>query len=356
MYLVFWGRLLLMLLTMPRNRDEKKTQSARPLIGEGDESAGGRYGAVMELRQLEAFAAVAAELHFGRAAARLHMGQPTLSESIRRLERELGTPLFARTTRHVALTSAGEELLARTEVILDGIGAAVAAVRRVADGDAGTVRIGITPPVAPVLVPHLRAGAAEALPGVTLDLRQLWLPALATAVADATIDVAISIALVPEVPGVVSEVFCAEPLLVGLRPGHRLAGRETVALSDLAQGVLGAPDADLFPAWALGQQQALKAAGIAPPTVRLEASDLAASGWTQQENVEWVLLIGSLSGPHRDTVIRPVEPARLVPYTLQWSPDRAQTAAVARFVRFALSSPLPTGWVTQPGHLRHDGS
>jgi DNA-binding transcriptional LysR family regulator len=173
-------------------------------------------------------------------------------------------------------------------------------------------------------------------------------------VADATIDVGITVGLVPEIPGVVGEVFCGEPLLVGLRPGHRLAGRDSVALGDLAHGVLGAPDADLFPAWALSQQQALDSAGIHPPTVRLEASDLAASGWMQQEDVEWVLLIGSLSKSHRDTAIRPVEPVQLVPYTLQWSPDRAQTAAVATFVHFVLNSPLPPGWVTQPGHLRHD--
>ena len=98
----------------------------------------------------------------------------------------------------------------------------------------------------------------------------------------------------------------------------------------------------------------LHTAGIDPPTVPLEASDLAASLWTQQEDVEWVLLTGSLSSSHRDTVIRPVEPAQLVPYTLQWTPDRAQTAAVARFVHYALSSELPAGWLTQPGHLRHD--
>src|SRR6516225_1434782 len=93
-----------------------------------------RYCRRVELRQLEAFVAVATELHFGRAAERLHMAAPTLSELIRRLERELGTPLFTRTTRRVALTSAGAELLARSKIILDEVAAAGAAVRRVAAG------------------------------------------------------------------------------------------------------------------------------------------------------------------------------------------------------------------------------
>lgn len=309
----------------------------------------------VELRQLEHFAAVAAELHFGRAAARLHIAQATLSESIRRLERELGTLLFARTTRHVALTSAGEELLARTKVILDDIAAAVAGVRRVADGDAGTVHVGITPPVAPVLLPHLLAGAAEALPEVDLDVRQLWLPALTAAVEDGSVDVAITIGLVPESPGVVSEVFCSEPLLAGLREGDPLSAGPTVSLSHLAGAVLGVPDPELFPAWALSHQQALDAAGLAPPTVRLEATDLAASGWTQQKDVDWILLVGSLTGPHRHTTFRRVHPTRLVPYTLQWNPERAQSAAVARFVHLALSFPLPHGWVMRHGHLRSDG-
>ncbi len=103
----------------------------------------------MELRQLEAFVAVADELHFGRAAERLHVAAPTLSELVRRLEREVGTPLLTRTTRHVALTPAGSELLARAKVILDEVAAAGAAVRRIAAGDAGTVRVGVTPPAAP---------------------------------------------------------------------------------------------------------------------------------------------------------------------------------------------------------------
>jgi hypothetical protein len=76
------------------------------------------YRQDVELRQLEAFVAVATELHFGRAAERLHIAAPTLSELIRRLERELGTPLFTRTTRQVALTSAGAELLTRSRSFL----------------------------------------------------------------------------------------------------------------------------------------------------------------------------------------------------------------------------------------------
>jgi DNA-binding transcriptional LysR family regulator len=100
----------------------------------------------VELRQLEAFVAVATELHFGRAAERLHLAAPTLSELVRRLERELGTPLFTRTTRTVAITSAGAALLTRCKVILDEVAAADAEVRRIAGGDAGTVRLGISRP------------------------------------------------------------------------------------------------------------------------------------------------------------------------------------------------------------------
>ena len=131
------------------------------------------YGHDVELRQLEAFVAVATELHFGRAAERLHIAPPTLSELIRRLERELGTPLFTRTTRRVASADAGAELLTRSKVILDEVAAAEAAVRRVAGGEAGTVRLGITPPAAPVLAPHLISLFAAEAPRVTVKLQRI---------------------------------------------------------------------------------------------------------------------------------------------------------------------------------------
>ena len=307
----------------------------------------------MELRQLEAFVMVASELHFGRAAERLHLAAPTLSELIRRLERELGTPLFTRTTRRVALTSAGGELLARSKVILEEVAAARAAVRRVADGEAGTVRLGITPPVAAVLGPHLIGRFAAQAPWVTVEVQRMWLPALTDGLVSGRIDVAITCGLIPAPEETANEVFCAEPLLVGLRPGHRLAGRLAVALSDLAHDVLGTVPADLFPAWAMSQRQALEAAGISPPSVDLADSDLAATRWADQPGVDWILLIGSLAAAHTRTVVLPVEPVQLVPFTLQWNPGRAQTTAVARFVHAALTAELPDGWRTLPDHLQH---
>jgi DNA-binding transcriptional LysR family regulator len=307
----------------------------------------------VELRQLEAFVAVATELHFGRAAERLHLAPPTLSELIRRLERELGTPLFTRTTRRVAMTGAGAELLARSKVILDEVAAADAAVRRVAGGEAGTVRLGITPAAAPVLAPHLISRFTAEVPRVTVDLQRMWLPALADALICGRIDVAITCGLIPAPEGVANEVFCAEPLLVGLRPDHRLAGRDAVALKDLAQDVLGTTPADLFPAWALSQRQALQQAGISPSAVDLTGTDLAATRWADQQDIDWILLIPSLAAAHTTTVIRPVDQAQLVPFTLQWNPNRAPTMAVARFVHTALTAEPPAGWRTQPDHLHH---
>ncbi len=259
----------------------------------------------MELRQLEAFVAVATELHFGRAAERLHIAAPTLSELIRRLERELGTPLFTRTTRQVAITSAGAELLTRSKVILDEVAAAKAAVRRVTGGEAGTVRLGITPPAAPVLAPHLISLFAAEAPQVTVELQRMWLPKLLDAVVTGDIDVALTCGPVPESARIATEVFCAEPLLVGLRPDHRLASRDTIALSELAHEVLGTAPEALFPAWVLTQRQGLDTAGIAPPTIELADTDLAAIRWADQRDIDWILLIPSLAAAHTQTVIRP---------------------------------------------------
>jgi DNA-binding transcriptional LysR family regulator len=203
----------------------------------------------VELRQLEAFEAVATDLHFGRAAKRLFTSQPALSEQIRRLERELGTPLFHRTSRRVELTPAGTELLARSRVILAEVHEAAAAVRRFQDGAFGSIRFGVTPPVTPVFAPHLVAVLAETSPGIAVELVQMWLPDLHSALVDGKIDVAVTPGAAQPPRGVQIRPLGREPLLVGLRASHRLANRSYVALQELNRDVLGQPSEALFPAW-----------------------------------------------------------------------------------------------------------
>src|SRR5690606_87333 len=96
----------------------------------------------MELRHLRYFRVVAEELHFRRAAERLHMAQPPLSAQIKQLEAELGVELFTRTTRQVELTPAGAAYLERVREILDAVDAAGHQAQRVADGSVGSLSIG----------------------------------------------------------------------------------------------------------------------------------------------------------------------------------------------------------------------
>lgn len=299
----------------------------------------------VELRQLDAFVAVATELHFGRAAESLHISQPTLSDLVRRLEREVGTPLLTRTSRRVALTNAGAEMLHRATLILEQAGAAVAAMHQWADGDAGVVRLGVAPPVAPVLTPHLAAALRAEAPDVELQVRRMWPYDLERAVADDTVDVAITCGPVPATMGVVSTVFCGEPWLVGLRPDHRLASRDAVTLADLRDETLGMHSETLFPAWTVAQKQLLRAAGLCPAIVELADTDLSAWKWPAQSDVDWILTTASVAVADCTVAIRPITPQQVVPFMLHWAPGRASNPAVGRFVRLTLDGEVPSGLV-----------
>ncbi len=192
-------------------------------------------------------------------------------------------------------------------------GAARVAVRRAGSGDGSTVRLGITPPVAPVLLPHLVGLFALDAPDVAVGVQRMWLPLLTQAIADGTVDVAITCGLVQGSTGIASEVVCAELLLVGLRTTHRLAGRAHVSLDELATDVFGATQNNLFPAWALCQEQAFDTARIKPPAIELHDVDLVARRWPEQEDVEWIMLTSSLVQDERSDVVVPVKPEVLVP-------------------------------------------
>jgi DNA-binding transcriptional LysR family regulator len=126
-----------------------------------------------EPRLLRAFVAVAEELHFGRAAKRLHISQPPLSTQIRRLERQLEVRLFERDRRHVSLTEAGTFLLDRARHLLAETERARHEVRRIAQGEAGVLAIGYTPTAVYDLLPKLIPAFAKTRPDVRLELIEM---------------------------------------------------------------------------------------------------------------------------------------------------------------------------------------
>lgn len=164
-----------------------------------------------------------------------------------------------------------------------------------AGGEIGTVRLGITPPAGPVLAPHLMQVNALEMPNVTVELHRMWLPSLMAALTSGEIDAGITCGIFPAPTGITTRAFCAERLLVGLRPGHRRAGSDSVELARLADEVLGMPPEALFPAWAISQRQALEDAGVRPKVVELRDTDLSAVRWLEQVDVDWILLISSLA-------------------------------------------------------------
>ncbi|MBW8091428.1 MULTISPECIES: LysR substrate-binding domain-containing protein [Streptomyces] len=127
----------------------------------------------MELRHLRYFAVLAEELHFGRAAERLHMAQPPLSQRIRDLERELGVRLFDRTRPRIQLTEAGALLLEHARPVLAGVDTAREAMRRLRPGEAGVLRVGVPPDTRPPVLRTLIGGFARRVPDVLIDLYEL---------------------------------------------------------------------------------------------------------------------------------------------------------------------------------------
>jgi DNA-binding transcriptional LysR family regulator len=187
----------------------------------------------VELRQLRYFVAVAEERHFGRAAERLHISQPPLSQQIRRLEREIGAPLLHRTTRRVDLTAGGEVLLARAREILSAVDGATEETRRAANGEVGRLAIGFTGSATYATLPALAGALREALPGVVLDLRgEMLTPAQVAGLLDGTLDLGVLRPPVRE-RELELEVVRREPLIAVLPDTHRLAAAAVVPLEEL---------------------------------------------------------------------------------------------------------------------------
>ncbi|WP_328634816.1 LysR family transcriptional regulator [Streptomyces sp. NBC_00356] len=195
----------------------------------------------MELRALQYFVTVSEELHFGRAAERLHIVQPAVSQQIARLERELGVQLLERTSRSVRLTAAGERVLAAARETLT----AAARVRVVAGEEAAPLRIGLASCVTPRFdraMARLRNSDRPAAP----HLVDLPVTARLAAVRDGDLDLALVRGPVAE-PGLRVMPSWSEPLHAVLSTDHWAAGRTFLSLLDLDPPGLRLPSRDTDP-------------------------------------------------------------------------------------------------------------
>lgn len=215
-------------------------------------------------RLLEQFLAVADERHFGRAAERLSMSQPPLSQSIQRLERGLGVRLFERGPGGVRLTAAGDTFAVDARRLLDTQSAAIERARRVASGLEGDVRVGYVSVLSHHYLPGFLRAAAEELPGLRVHLHQGSPAALAELVRAGTLDLGFLRDPTSLSAELVRRDFAVERIAAALPPEHRLAGADAIGLGDLSGEDFVLPDATALPAMDRQLRLACHEAGFTP--------------------------------------------------------------------------------------------
>lgn len=189
----------------------------------------------MNVNQLRIFLAVAKELHFGRAAERLHLAQPPVSRAIKQLEKDLGTLLFDRSTRSVSLTATGQALIPAAQEVVEALRRAETAVRSAEDGHVGTIRIAFAGVSTHRLVASLARAVRSQRPGVQLELSsQIFAqPALRRLVEGETDVVLGRWDIWP--PAISTEVVMTDTLVVALPNTHPLASEEQVSIAQLRE-------------------------------------------------------------------------------------------------------------------------
>src|SRR6266566_4376346 len=186
----------------------------------------------MEIHQLRYFVAVADEGNFSRAAAKVRVAQPSLSQQIRKLEAEIGQPLFDRLPRSVVLTEAGRCLLEYARQILASIGDARRSVDELKGKIAGDVAVGAIPTIAPFVLPELVVTFQEHYPDVTLHIVEDVTAGITRRIEAGEVDVALASTCRPS-PTLRRESIGNEPLLLLVPERHPLAKKTLVEFDDL---------------------------------------------------------------------------------------------------------------------------
>jgi len=224
----------------------------------------------VQIGQLRCFVAVAEERHFTRAARTIGIAQPSVSAQVRRLERELGTPLFHRSKGNIALTPAGDTLIPFARRILADVDAAAAELRDVESLARGRLAVGATPSLAVTLLPAVLARFHRAHPGIDLALREAGSVDLVSALEEGSVDIALVI--LPLRRDILeTQPLLREELVLAVSPTHPLARRRQIRVADLREVplVMFREGYDLRSS----TEAACRAAGFAP-TFALEGGEM----------------------------------------------------------------------------------
>jgi LysR family transcriptional regulator, transcription activator of glutamate synthase operon len=289
----------------------------------------------MELRQLRYLVSLAEERNFTRAAEREHIAQPALSQQIRRLEETAGLPLVERSTRHVAMTEAGNLLVARARWILAELDAANAELQSLAGVHTGHVTVGTIHTMGPIDVSLALAIFHERHPRVELTIREQSSEELAEMLRVDELDLAfLSVTEPIERRGLALEQLISEELVVVLPVDHALAGRRRVRMAELA--------GEQFVSYRTGSRlrELLVAAGDHAgfePRVTLELNE------SQRIRRLVARRMGVAILPRSDAetpgaeiaTVKLIDPSLRRDITLAWREDRRHAPAAAEFLRLS---------------------
>lgn len=286
----------------------------------------------MELKDLQYFIVVGEELHFARAAARLHIVPAAVSQRIRGLERELGVRLFERTSRSVRLTSAGERLLVNARTIVSGVGDMTALARALGAGASDQVALGFSPNLSPFVARFL-AAIVDAHPGLDIVGRSMWGAEALAGVRSGALTAALVRGPVTEAGLVVVAFGSYEDSFLAVPAGDALARRRRISLTALEGRAVLVNERDAAPRIHDTTVQFFAEYGVAPLWRHHRVQE-----YEQEMTLVAAGVGATLVHSHQATtsypgvVIRPlVQPGPR--YDLQVMCRSADTSAVARTIR-----------------------
>lgn len=305
----------------------------------------------LEPRLLRYFLAVANELHFGRAAARLYISQPSLSNQIRTLERTLGTDLFVRTSRQVELTTAGRALLEEAPRALAALERAARRARLAGQGIAGTVRLGYAPMAGYEILRAIVAAVELDSPNLTVIASESFSAQIPGRVLAGELDV--GVALFPEsMRGVRSESLRVEPLALLLAEDHPLAEVDPIPVGSLESETLLLFPRELAPAYYDRVIAACEQSGF-QPRIRTFADPppqamVARVGATREIGLPPSSFAFHAAAAQLGVVARTVvEPTICVDWSIV-SAARSPSEAIARFLESARRCSEENSWLRSP--------